>query len=154
MFLPSCTVERLKLWALSGLRGVKFSHQLDWLLWPEMCAGFVITVCVQKCFFEVITPGKRWFLSLPHWERFTSFYITQLLAEKTIQWLEQAGDHPKPTVLAFGLRLEPVQKLKENTKLGSDAESLWQILKWWRCQGDRRIRGAFVKSLGQTSVFE
>lgn len=59
-----------------------------------------------------------------------------------------------PTVLGFGLRLKPMQKLKENTKLGSDAESLWQILKWWIYQVDRRIHRAFVKPLGQTSVFE
>lgn len=66
----------LKLWALSDLRGVKFSCQQDWLLWPETCAGFVTTVPVRKCFLEAITPGKRWFFSLPCWEGFTSFSST------------------------------------------------------------------------------
>lgn len=144
----------LRLWALRGLRGVKFSCQLDWLLWPQMWAGFVTTVCVQKCFLEAITPGKRWFLSLPLWESFTSFYCTQLLAKKILQCLGASWRPHKAHCLGFYLRLEPLQKLKENTKLGSDAESLWQILEWWRYQGDRRIRGVFLKPLDQTSVFE
>lgn len=80
--------------------------------------------------------------------------VPSYLQRKQYSGWEQAGDHTKPVVLGFGLRLEPMQKLKENTKLGSDAESSWQILKCWRYQGDRRIRGAFVKPLDQTSVFE
>lgn len=83
------------------------------------------------------------------------FIVPSYLQRNQSSGWEQAGDHTKPLVLGFGMRLEPImQKLKENTRLGSDAESSWQILKWWRYWGDRRIRGAFVKPLDQTSVFE
>lgn len=46
------------------------------------------------------------------------FTIPSYLQRKQYSGWEQAGDHTEPIVLAFGLRLEPMQKLKE---MGSDA---------------------------------
>lgn len=51
------------------------------------------------------------------------FMVPSYLQRKQYSGWEQAGDHTKPVVLGFGLRLEPMQKLKENTELGSDADS-------------------------------